>query len=80
MKYDTNLASVNDLTSKWIGQNSKKCPKYPWSIEKYQGCDHMTCQKRTDEFCWLCLADYQLLRKEGLHRHQESCKHYVHRN
>ena len=46
----------------WIKENTKKCPKCQSPIEKNQGCNHMTCQKRVGgcgyEFCWVCMGSW----------------------
>ena len=34
--------------------------------------------KCNHDFCWLCLADYQNIWKEGNSAHQESCEHWRH--
>ncbi|CAI2369870.1 unnamed protein product [Moneuplotes crassus] len=41
----------------------KKCPKCNTTIEKNEGCNHMTCHVCQYEFCWLCGGDY----KNGRH-------------
>ncbi|UJR32731.1 hypothetical protein I4U23_020190 [Adineta vaga] len=61
----------------WITQNTKECPKCHFRIEKNDGCDHMTCIKCHYEFCWSCRADFDLIRKNGNHRHDSNCKHYA---
>ncbi|KAL5707848.1 RBR-type E3 ubiquitin transferase [Ranunculus cassubicifolius] len=49
----------------WILANSKPCPKCNRSIEKNQGCMHMTCTPPCNfHFCWLCLGDWK---KHGEH-------------
>jgi len=42
----------------WVKRNAKPCPKCKAQIEKNGGCNHMTCQKCTHQFCWLCMTDY----------------------
>ena len=46
----------------WIKENTKRCPKCQFPIEKNQGCNHMTCQKRVGgcgyEFCWECMGSW----------------------
>jgi hypothetical protein len=28
------------------------------------------------QFCWVCSVDYNLIFREGNHRHEKSCTHY----
>lgn len=41
----------------------------------------MTCRRNVGgcgaEFCWLCLADYGPIVRDGNHRHQETCQYYA---
>ncbi|KAJ3424857.1 e3 ubiquitin-protein ligase ari5-related [Anaeramoeba flamelloides] len=46
-------------TMNWIISNTQTCPKCRVSIEKNQGCNHMTCRNCKYEFCWICLADWK---------------------
>jgi ariadne-1 len=45
-------------TANWILANTKKCPKCAVRIEKNQGCNHMTCKKCNNEFCWICMESW----------------------
>lgn len=49
----------DSLNEGWIKKNTKKCPKCTVSIEKNQGCMHMTCRNCKFEFCWLCSGDWK---------------------
>ena len=63
-----------------IWQTSKACPNPDGScgarIEKSYGCDHMTCRRCHYEFCWVCLADFNAIRRRGNHQHKADCKYY----
>ncbi len=43
-------------TANWISANTKECPKCHSTIEKNGGCNHMTCRKCRNEFCWMCMG------------------------
>ncbi|KAK4892301.1 hypothetical protein LTR27_009135 [Elasticomyces elasticus] len=43
-------------TANWISANTKECPKCHSTIEKNGGCNHMTCRKCKNEFCWVCMG------------------------
>lgn len=45
-------------TAMWLNQHSKKCPKCNAYIEKNGGCNHMTCFKCKNEFCWICFCSW----------------------
>lgn len=47
-------------TAHWINLNTKPCPKCQSSIEKNGGCNHMTCNKCTHQFCWICSGPWNL--------------------
>lgn len=49
----------DSLNEGWIKKNTKRCPKCSASIEKNQGCMHMTCSNCRHEFCWLCTGDWK---------------------
>ncbi|KAF2104945.1 hypothetical protein NA57DRAFT_51735 [Rhizodiscina lignyota] len=65
-------------TAKTLNDTTKPCPSCNAPIEKNEGCDHMTCRKRGCgfEFCWLCLAPYDPIRRIGNSKHKRSCKYY----
>ncbi|KAG8963025.1 hypothetical protein FRC03_003521 [Tulasnella sp. 419] len=45
-------------TANWIKSNTKECPKCQSTIEKNGGCNHMTCKKCKNEFCWVCMGPW----------------------
>jgi len=71
----------NDLASRaYVESNTKPCPLCAEPIEKNGGCDHMTCLPPAGcghEFCWLCLAPYDSILRDGNHRHQSTCQYYA---
>jgi hypothetical protein len=52
---DFSSASGVAADALWIARNTKPCPKCHVSIEKNEGCMHMTCSSCRYEYCWLCL-------------------------
>ncbi len=44
--------------------NTKNCPDCKKPIEKNQGCNHMTCNKKVGgcgyEFCWICMGEWKI--------------------
>mmetsp|Transcript_29925 Transcript_29925/g.45997 ORF Transcript_29925/g.45997 Transcript_29925/m.45997 type:complete len:1188 (-) Transcript_29925:232-3795(-) len=54
----------------WIRKHSKPCPGCNAPIEKNDGCNHMTCGKCHQEFCWLCLSVL------GFHDEVHACNQY----
>jgi hypothetical protein len=65
------------------GLGIKACPHCRALIEKNDGCLHMTCRTRAGgggcgkEFCWDCLADWEPIRRDGMHRHSPNCRWYA---
>jgi len=45
-------------TANWISANTKECPNCNSTIEKNGGCNHMTCRKCRNEFCWMCMGKW----------------------
>ena len=82
-QYDSDAKASEEvaLLQALDGGQIKRCPKCHHGIEKTDGCDHMTCQKRAGgcgyEFCWLCLADYNKIRQNGNTSHKPSCRYYM---
>ena len=53
--------SVSEVADKlWLAANTKQCPHCSASIEKNDGCNHMTCRKCRHEFCWICMQKWSL--------------------
>ncbi|CEL61285.1 ariadne-1 [Rhizoctonia solani AG-1 IB] len=67
-------------SSEYIRVHTKPCPACTAPIVKFgDGCDHMKCAPPGGcgfEFCWLCLCDFEPIRRDGNHRHETFCKHY----
>ncbi|KAK4187210.1 hypothetical protein QBC35DRAFT_499327 [Podospora australis] len=59
-------------TREWIERNTKRC-ECGASVEKRGGCFHMTCRACRREFCWECLADWEVIRSHGRRGHNEGC-------
>ncbi|XP_011314639.1 E3 ubiquitin-protein ligase RNF14 [Fopius arisanus] len=44
----------NTMSENWISNNSHNCPHCNAAIEKFDGCNKMTCGRCNTYFCWLC--------------------------
>ncbi|UJR32413.1 hypothetical protein I4U23_019875 [Adineta vaga] len=75
-EYDQMNPNVDNQTQQWLNSHSKRCPYCKSPVEKDGGCDHMKCKKCNHEFCWECLANYRLIRTQGLHQHRTECSHH----
>lgn len=53
-----NASAAEKASEEWKKNHTKPCPKCKTTIEKNNGCNHMTCVKCRHEFCWLCSADW----------------------
>lgn len=55
------VCSLDDLTRDWLELNgAKQCPDCGIWITKDGGCNHMTCDVCSKDFCWGCLCDYNI--------------------
>ena len=65
----------------YLQRYTKSCPNCQRSIQKSGGCNHMTCRRASGgcghEFCWLCLSPYDIILREGNHRHATTCTYYA---
>lgn len=64
-----------DASEAWVANNSRKCPGCQSPIQKNDGCDHMTCTRCRRQFCWLCMADYRDIHREGNTAHAPHCQY-----
>ncbi|CAE6523782.1 unnamed protein product [Rhizoctonia solani] len=81
-EYDLVIRQEEEIQANedYIGTHTKQCPGCRRPIEKLDGCDHMTCLRPGGcghQFCWLCLADYGPIWRDGNHRHNSDCKYYA---
>jgi hypothetical protein len=66
-------------TNKTIINTTKQCPKCHLRWGEPIKCNHVTCHKGPAggcgyEFCWLCLCDYNEVRRRGNSAHEKSCR------
>ncbi|CAJ0755417.1 20858_t:CDS:2 [Entrophospora sp. SA101] len=78
-EYDKLRKNEEAATLDYLTRETKPCPKCGVRISKNGGCNHMTCKVSSCkyEFCWLCMADFDEIRKHGNDRHQPSCQLYA---
>ncbi len=72
------LKRAEEKSAEYLDKGATRCPnaKCGAMIQKTSGCDHMTCRACRNEFCWVCLADYKTILREGNHRHSEKCRYH----
>jgi hypothetical protein len=81
-EYDKTLAVDEQALANWKALHTKPCPKCRVPIEKNGGCDHMRCRSPhcLYEFCWSCLAEFDLIRRHGNHHHRPTCRFFAEYN
>ncbi|GAQ87818.1 hypothetical protein KFL_003790060 [Klebsormidium nitens] len=58
----------------------KRCPKCAQGLQKNDGCDHFTCGTAMGckaQFCWLCMADWGPIVRNGNKYHKRNCRWYA---
>lgn len=72
------LKLAEDKSAKYLSKKAKTCPNDTCgaNIQKTSGCDHMICRICRFQFCWVCLAAYMPILREGNHMHDKSCKYH----
>jgi ariadne-1 len=52
----------DDEFNAWVKENGniKPCPQCRINTWKYDGCNHITCQKCHYEWCWVCFGKYNI--------------------
>ncbi|KAI0125875.1 hypothetical protein BJ170DRAFT_451566 [Xylariales sp. AK1849] len=64
-----------EASEKKVKEITKSCPQCRRDVEKYSGCDHITCVCG-HEWCYICLATYYRDRNSFLQcRHKRDCKY-----
>ncbi|RHZ56054.1 hypothetical protein Glove_406g42 [Diversispora epigaea] len=78
-EYDEYRKGADAATIDYLQRETKSCPKCGIKIAKNGGCNHMTCTVSSCkyEFCWLCMADFNAIRKNGNKSHQPTCQLYA---
>jgi hypothetical protein len=60
-KIESSAEKQIPLFNMWTNKRAKlvkPCPGCKAYIEKFDGCNHMTCMSCKYEFCWICLSEY----------------------
>jgi hypothetical protein len=56
-------STEEEQSVQWLLDNCKHCPRCSQSIEKSEGCNHMTCSSCRTEFCNIC--NQEIPRRNG---------------
>ncbi|KAI1421605.1 hypothetical protein F5Y12DRAFT_690349 [Xylaria sp. FL1777] len=65
------------LSEKHVKETTKPCPGCKKNVNKYSGCDHITCVCG-HEWCWLCFATYTKDNESFLQcKHARECRYYT---
>ncbi|RMY61537.1 hypothetical protein D0863_11238 [Hortaea werneckii] len=68
-------------SEKFLRKVSKPCPSCGVNIDKFSGCDHVTCSRSScrHEFCWECFAPFggsAGISRRGNAAHERHCKYH----
>lgn len=73
-QFQKQIEGVDPDTKVYLDRQTKRCPNCHAPIEKFHGCDHITCTRCRREFCWECLVLYDLEDSTFTARHKPGCK------
>ncbi|RIA99022.1 hypothetical protein C1645_800887 [Glomus cerebriforme] len=78
-EYEITRKGNDKETRDLLEKETKPCPQCGVRIIKGEGCNHIICgmKKCHYEFCWLCFADYNEIRKHGNTFHKKTCRFYA---
>ncbi|RDI88617.1 hypothetical protein Vi05172_g1482 [Venturia inaequalis] len=79
-QYTARLDAVDGneaASAAFISTNTKECPSCKSRIQKAGGCDHMTCRKCRNQFCWICSVDYREIHRQGNTAHAPTCQYHT---
>ncbi|KAI1799705.1 hypothetical protein F4811DRAFT_76711 [Daldinia bambusicola] len=72
------LRKNEEASERQIKETTKPCPGCQRNIDKFTGCDHVTCVCG-HEWCWECSHPYYRDERLYLHcQHGQECTHYTH--
>ncbi|KAI7139343.1 hypothetical protein KC316_g16315 [Hortaea werneckii] len=68
-------------SERYLKKISKPCPRCGVNIDKFTGCDHVTCSRSScrHEFCWECFAPFggsEGISRRGNAAHRSSCRYH----
>ena len=53
-KFNKDPDEQDRLFNLWVAANARRCPGCSTTIEKIDGCNHITCNRCQTHFCWKC--------------------------